>query len=70
MSTVVDIKGITKKVNKEFTGFARDMGTDVKLCGVRKPETKGKDETANKFMDWLIPYNHEFEDEEELLEIK
>ena len=40
MSTIVDIKGTTKKVNKEFAQFARDMGTNVKLCGVKKPETK------------------------------
>jgi len=69
MATVVDIKGTTKKVNREFAQFAKDMGTNVKLCGFHKPETKGKDETANKFMAWLIPYNHEFEDEEELLQI-
>ena len=41
----------------------------VKLCKPRFPETKGKDETVNKFMAWLIPYNHEFEDEEELIRI-
>ena len=45
------------------------MGTSVTLCKPRSPETKGKDETANKFMNWLIPYNHEFEDEEELIRI-
>ena len=42
MSTVVDINGTTKKLNKEFAQFARDMGTEVKLCGVKKPETKRK----------------------------
>jgi len=69
MRTVVDINGVKKKVNREFNQFARDMGFSVDLCKYRSPETKGKDETANKFMNWLIPYNHEFEDEEELIEI-
>ncbi len=29
----------------------------------------GKDESANRFMSWLIPYNNEFEDEQELKKI-
>lgn len=45
------------------------MWFTVKLCQPRTPQTKGKDETANKFMAWLIPYNHEFKDEKELIEI-
>ena len=69
MRAVVDINGNERKINPEFNQFAKDMGTTVKLCKVRSPETKGKDETANKFMTWLIPYNHEFEDEEDLIRI-
>jgi len=41
----------------------------VNTCQYRSPETKGKVEVANKFTAWLIPYNHEFEDEEELIQI-
>lgn len=69
MRAVVDINGNKRRINPEFNQFAKDMGTCVKLCKPRSPETKGKDETANKFMAWLIPYNHEFEDEEELIRI-
>lgn len=69
MRAVVDIQGDKRKVNPEFNQFAKDMGTSVKLCKPRSPQTKGKDETANKFMSWLIPYNHDFEDEEELIQI-
>ena len=69
MRAVVDINGNKRTVNPEFNQFAKDMGTCVKLCKPRSHETKGKDETANKFMSWLIPYNHEFEDEEELIRI-
>ncbi len=69
MRAVADISDNKTKVNKEFSQFVKDMGTTIKLCKPYSPETKGKDETANKFMNWLIPYNHEFEDERELLEI-
>lgn len=69
MRAVADISENKVKVNKEFSQFVKDMGTTVKLCKPYSPETKGKDETSNKFMNWLIPYNHEFEDEKELLEI-
>ena len=69
MRAVADINGEIIKVNPEFAQFVKDMGTTIKLCRPYSPETKGKDETANKFMKWLIPYNHEFEDEEELIKI-
>ena len=69
MRAIVDINGTKRKINLEFNQFAKDMGTDIKLCKPRSPETKGKDETANKFMSWLIPYNNEFENEEELIQI-
>lgn len=69
MKSVVDIIGDKRRVNSEFNQFAKDMGTTVSLCKPRSPQTKGKDETSNKFMTWLIPYNHEFEDEEDLIKI-
>lgn len=67
MSSIVDVKKC--KFCKEFIAFAKDMGTQPKHCKVRHPYTKGKDESANRFMSWLVPYNHEFEDEEELIKI-
>ena len=67
MSSIVDTK--TKNFRKEFISFVNDMNTKAKKCKVRHPYTKGKDESANRFMSWLIPYNNEFEDEEELIKI-
>ena len=67
MSSIVDTK--TKKFRKEFITFTNDMGTKAKKCKVRHPYTKGKDESANRFMSWLIPYNNEFEDEKELIDL-
>ena len=67
MASVVDVN--TGKVNSKFLIFARDMGFKVKKCKPRRPQTKGKVETCNKFIEWLIPYNHEFEDEKELIDL-
>lgn len=53
----------------EFKTFAKDMGFIPKKCKVHSPETKGKDESCNRFMNWLYPYNYEFETESELIEI-
>ena len=67
MSSIVDVKN--NKFNKEFVSFTKDMHTKPKKCKVRHPYTKGKVESSNRFLDWLIPYNHEFEDEKELINI-
>jgi len=67
MTSVVDVN--TEKVNSKFLVFAKDMGFKVKRCKPRTPKTKGKVETCNKFIEWLIPYNHEFEDEKELIDL-
>ena len=67
MASVIDIN--TGKVNTKFLTFAKDMGFKVKRCKPRTPKTKGKVETCNKFIEWLIPYNYEFEDEKELIDL-
>ena len=67
MSSIVDTK--TRTFYKEFIMFTNDMQTKPKNCKPRHPYTKGKDESANRFMSWLIPYNNEFEDEQELIKI-
>ena len=67
MSSIVNI---SKNVFvPEFLAFAKDMNTTPKHCKKRSPETKGKVESQNRFMSWLIPYNHEFENEAELTSI-
>lgn len=67
MSSIVN--HTTKKFVSEFTTFCKDIGIKAKHCKVRSPETKGKVESQNRFMKWLIPYNGEFETEEELINI-
>ena len=53
----------------EFKAFCKDMGTTPKKCKVRMCETKGKVESCNRFVNWLMPYDGEFETKEELTEI-
>ena len=53
----------------DFKTFSKDMGFTPKHCKVLSPQTKGKDESCNRFMNWLQPYNYEFENESELIEI-
>ena len=67
MSSIVNTK--TGKFYKEFITFVKDIGTYAKHCKPKHPYTKGKDESANRFMSWLVPYNHEFEDEKDLIRI-
>lgn len=67
MSSIVDTKN--KTFYKEFISFSKDMGFEAKKCKVKHPYTKGKDESCNRFLSWLIPYNGEFETEEELIKI-
>jgi len=59
----------TKKFYPEYIQFCKDMGCNPKKCKPRSPQTKGKDESSNRFMSWLVPYNNEFETEEDLIKI-
>lgn len=67
MSSIVNHN--TGKFVNEFISFCNDMGVTPKHCKVRKCMTKGKVESQNRFMSWLIPYNNEFETEEDLIKI-
>lgn len=67
MSSIVNIH--TKKFTEEFKQFSKDFGFEPKKCKVKTPETKGKVESSNRFINRLIPYNHEFEDEMGLINI-
>ena len=58
-----------RKVNPRMKVFARDVGFEVKLCKPGASYTKGKVEARNKILDWILPYNNEFEDLNELYEI-
>lgn len=67
MSSIVNEK--THEFDKEFKIFVKDMGTKAKKCKVRHSYTKGKVESSNRFINWIKPYDREFETEEDLVKI-
>lgn len=69
MSSVVDRDGNRAKISNQMRSFAKDFGFKIKLCKPRHAFTKGKVESVNKFHTWLLPYEGEFETEEELIAI-
>lgn len=69
MAAIVSITNGTKKKHPIILQFEKDTGVKIKLCKVHSPETKGKVESANRFLQWLLPYNHRFKDESELIDI-
>ena len=69
MASVVDLKGNHRHINEKMRAFAKDFNFKIKLCKPRHAFTKGKVEAMNKFMAWILPYQGEFETEEELIAI-
>lgn len=69
MAAVVSVTNGCKKKHPIILQFEKDTGVKIKLCKVYSPETKGKVESANRFLQWLLPYNHRFKDETELIDI-
>lgn len=69
MAAVVSVTNGMKKKHPIILQFEKDTGIKIKLCKVNTPETKGKVESANRFIQWLLPYNHRFKDEAELIDI-
>jgi transposase len=69
MTTAAVNQGKSKRVNPKMALFAKECGFIPRLCKVRHSYTKGKVEASNKFLAWLLPYQNEFENEEELIEI-
>lgn len=67
MSSIINLS--EKEFTKEFKSFSKDMDFIPKKCKPHSPETKGKDESCNRFMNWLYPYENEFENEEDLINI-
>lgn len=67
MSAVVSCHGRKKKIHSRISQLFNDLDCSLKLCRARTPQTKGKDENANKFMNWLLPYDHEIESVDQLI---
>lgn len=69
MSAIVNVKNGKRSIHPRIQSFFKDIGVTLELCAVRTPETKGKDESANRFINWIKPYDYRVKDEEELIYI-
>ncbi len=69
MASVVNLKGRQRHINSKMRMFAKDFNFKLRLCKPRHAFTKGKVEVINKFITWMLPYEGEFETEEELIAI-
>mgnify|MGYP002510647840 CR=1 FL=1 len=69
MSAIVSIRSNSRNKYPVIKQFQKDIGIKIHLCKVRTPQTKGKVESANRFIQWLEPYNGELESEEELIQL-
>lgn len=66
MPALVSINGKNRRINTKAAQFFKDFGVELKLCKVRSPQTKGKDESANRFQSWLLPYDGELNDADDI----
>lgn len=69
MSAIVSIKEGKRNINPHVSQLMKDLNVELKLSKVRTPETKGKVENSNKFMNWLKPYDGELESVDALIDI-
>lgn len=69
MSALVVVSGGRRRKVERAWRFAREAGFRLVLCAPRSPETKGKDESANRFVNRLLAYEGDFEGEAELVGI-
>lgn len=69
MSAIVSIQNGRKIKHPIIKAFEKDTGIRIRLTNVRSPETKGKTESSNRYVNWLKPYNYEIEDEVELMNL-
>lgn len=61
MSAAVSVSASGRKRSERVARFAKEAGFDLQFCAVRTPETKGKDESANRFVNRLMAYDRGFE---------
>jgi transposase InsO family protein len=67
MSAVATIGGDgTRRRDPRVERFAREAGFELVLARPRSPQTKGKDESANRFLSRLAAYEGDFDGWEEL----
>lgn len=68
MPALVGFAGGRRVKSERAWRFAREAGFELKLCKARTPETKGKDESANRFVNRLLAYQFDFVGEQGLVD--
>ncbi len=69
MNAIVSIRANSRNKYPFIQQFEKDIGIKIHLYKVRTSQTKGKVESANRFIQWLEPYNGELKREDELIEL-
>lgn len=71
MSAIVSISGGDGKRRKHpnIMQWEKDAGIKIRLCKPRSPETKGKDESANRFLARVLAYDGEVESVDDVIRI-
>lgn len=67
MSAIVCVNDERKTIHPSIIQFFKDIGVELKLCHIKTPQTKGKDEVSNKFAQWLYAYDGKIKDKNHLL---
>lgn len=68
MSALAAVSGGRRVRSERAWRFAREAGFELKLCKVNTPQTKGKDESPDRFADRLLAYAGDFEGEQGIVD--
>ena len=60
MSCLVTVSGRRRTRQERAWRFAREAGFELRLCAPRSPQTKGRTESASRFLNRLLAYGGEF----------
>lgn len=67
MAAVVSYVNGRRRKHRSILALEKDMGCRIALCKPKSPQTKGKDESANRFVEWLMPYDGKLGSREEAI---
>ena len=68
MAALVTFSGGRRVRSERAWRFAKEAGFELRLCRASTPQTKGKDESSNRFVNRLLAYDHDFEGEQGLID--
>ena len=69
MSALVSILKTGRKVHPSVAQFSKDVGVAFRFAEVRSPQTKGKDESSNRFAKRLAAYDGKIRSKEHLAKV-